>query len=120
MRQPDGGFTMVELIVAVTVFVIGVLSLLGVTAQVTSLLGTGDRVATGTMYAQERLEQLQGTDCSLLAAGSETRGGIYDLRWEISSMFLNKARRVRLFVEYPNRPGVVRQDTLETMVLCLR
>lgn len=115
-----GGFTLVELIVAVTVLAVGLLSLVGTNAHLTRLLSAGDRAATATFYAQDRLETLRATDCAAISAGAETRGGVYALAWEVAPAANGNVRRVLLTVSYPSRPGTVRVDTLETSVLCIR
>ena len=111
---------MVEVIVAATVFVVGVLALLGVMANATRLLGSGDRATTGTFYAQQRLETLQATDCATLAPGSETKANVYDLKWTVQSTFGGNSQFVRVIVSYPSYNGSPRQDTVETSVLCVR
>lgn len=113
------GFTLVELIVAATVFVVGVLGMLGVMANSTRLLSSGDRVATATFYAQERLEILQATDCATLAPGTETKAGVYNLVWTVQPAFNGNAQRIQVLVSYPSYRGPLRQDTLGTSVLCV-
>ena len=117
--KSERGFTLVELTVAVTIFTIGVLGTLGTSAGITRLLGMGNRIATAGFYAQERFETLRNGDCATLASGSDTRGGIYDLTWEVQPMFGGAARRVSIFVAYPSRPGVTRVDTLGISISCM-
>ena len=119
MVENARGFTLIELTVAVTIFTIGVLGMLGVTAGITRLLGSGDRVATASFYAEERLENLRATDCDDMTSGSETRGGIYDLEWEVAPVFGGNAQRVRMLVAYPGFSGLSRVDTLGTTVSCV-
>ncbi len=118
MVKSERGFTLVELTIAVTLFTIGVLGMLGVTAGITRLLGIGDRIATASFYAQERLETARSTPCAALTAGSETRGGIYDIAWKVAPMFGGNARRVEVLVAYPSRLGLTRVDTLGTSISC--
>ncbi len=119
MVSGERGFTLVELTIAVTLFTIGVLGMLGVTAGITRLLGMGDRIATASFYAQERLETARNTPCAALISGSETRGGIYGLAWSVAPMFGGNAQRVEVLVAYPSRLGVTRVDTLGTSISCL-
>ena len=113
------GFTLIEVTIAVMIFTIAVLGLLGVTAGITRLLANGDRVATASFYAEERLENMRATDCATLAAGSETRGGVYDLQWSVTSVFGGNARSVQLLVSYPSFSGATRVDTLGTTLSCV-
>ncbi len=119
MVSGERGFTLVELIIAVTLFTIGVLGMLGVTAGITRLLGMGDRIATASFYAQERLETARNTPCAALTSGSETRGGIYDVAWNVAPMFGGNAQRVEVLVAYPSRLGMTRVDTLGTSISCI-
>ena len=119
MVSGERGFTLVELIIAVTLFTIGVLGMLGVTAGITRLLGMGDRIATASFYAQERLETARNMPCAALTPGSETRGGIYDIAWSVAPMFGGNAQRVEVLVAYPSRLGVTRVDTLGTSISCI-
>ncbi len=119
MVSGERGFTLIELTIAMTLFTIGVLGMLGVTAGITRLLGLGERIATASFYAQERLETAHSTPCAALTGGSETRGGIYDLSWRVAPMFGGNAQRVEVLVSYPSRPGVTRVDTLGTSISCI-
>ncbi len=119
MVSGERGFTLVELTIAMTLFTIGVLGMLGVTAGITRLLSMGDRIATASFYAQERLETVRNTPCAAMTAGSETRGGIYDIAWRSAPMFAGKSRRVEVLVAYPSRLGVTRVDTLGTSISCV-
>ncbi len=119
MVRSERGFTLIELTIAVTLFTIGVLGMLGVTAGIARLLGQGDRIATASFYAQERLETARNTSCAALTSGSETRGGIYVVAWNVAPMFGGNAQRVEVLVAYPSRLGVTRVDTLGTSISCI-
>ncbi len=119
MVSGERGFTLIELTVAVTIFTVGVLGMLKVTAGITRMLGMSDRVATASFYAQERLETLRATSCAALASGTDTRAGIYDLEWGVEQILGGNARRVQILVTFPSRPGWTRVDTLGTSVSCV-
>ncbi len=120
MVSNERGFTLIELIVAVTVFTVGLLAVLGTNVLVTQLLDAGHRATTASFYARERLETLRGVSCGVLADGSEARGGIYQLAWNVEPPSGRAARRVQLRVTYPTRRGALRTDSAETSVLCVR
>lgn len=120
MVRGRDGFTLIELIVAMTVLTAGLLALVGANALVMQLLSSGDRASTAMFFAQERMETLRGTDCEDLSTGSETRGVVYELSWETEAAYTGNAQRVRLVVEYPSGPGRRRADTVETSLLCVR
>lgn len=118
MVSTERGFTIVELLVAITVLSVGLLSFLGTSALITRMLARGDRAATATFYAQERIERLQGQPCATMANGSEMRGGNFRVDWTITPM--GGSDRARVIVRYAAGPTTMREDTLETSVLCIR
>jgi len=120
MVRREEGFTIVELIVAVTIFVWGLLALLGANMLVIQLLAAGDRAATASFYTRERLEALRGVSCTALSDGSETRGGAYQLVWDVEPAHGGSAATVEVRVTYPGLRGVVRTDTVESSILCVR
>jgi len=116
----ERGFTLVELIVAVTVFSIGLMALMGTNVLVFHLLGAAQRATTAAFYSRERLEAMRGLECTLLANGSETRGGVYQLAWTVEPSNGGASRQARLQITYPLRAGALRTDTIETSILCAR
>lgn len=120
MVKNESGFTIVELIVAVTIFVWGLLALLGANMLVIQLLAAGDRAATASFYAREQLEAMRGLSCGALSDGSSTRGGAYQLVWDVEPAYGGSATNVEVLVTYPGLRGVIRTDTIESSILCLR
>lgn len=118
MVTNERGFTIVELLIAITVLTVGLLSFLGASALITRMLARGDRAATATFYAQERIERLQGQPCGTMASGTEMRGNSYRVAWTVTPSA--GSERARIIVRYAAGPGRMREDTLETAVLCVR
>ena len=120
LRSRRGGFTMIEILVAVTILVVGVLGMMGTSAAVTRMLSRGNRSNRAAFYAQERLERLQATPCPLLASGTETKATVYNLSWLVTTPATGTGKRVRLIAAYPGVVGNARADTMEATVLCIR
>jgi hypothetical protein len=61
--RPRRGVTLVELIVAVTILMVGLLTIVGISASVARGLGESRSDALAAQTAQSRFEQLAGTKC---------------------------------------------------------
>lgn len=68
--RPRRGVTLIELIVAVTILLVGLLSIVGISASITRSLGQARQESLAAMAAQSRFEQLAGTVCTSLPVGS--------------------------------------------------
>jgi Tfp pilus assembly protein PilV len=64
------GVTLIELIVAVTILIVGLLSIVGISATITRSLGQARQESLAAMAAQSRFEQLAGTACDNLNLGT--------------------------------------------------
>jgi Tfp pilus assembly protein PilV len=115
------GFTIAEIIVAMTILLIGVLAFVGTSAQTARMLTRGNRATKASFYAQERLEIIAATPCALLNSGTaNSAGGVYSHVWTVTSALGGNSKRARLITTYTPRVGVTRADTAEMSVLCLR
>lgn len=122
MARPHTGFTLVELMVAVVVFEIGLLGLLATTAAVTRMLTRGRRAALAATFAAQRLERLRVTACASQAGGFEVRpatGAPLDsLTWRFVDAG-NQHWQVVLRTGSLTDRGAWRIDSLETEISCL-
>lgn len=66
------GVTLVELIVAVTILMLGLLSIVGISASISRSLGQARMESLAAMAAQSRFEKLAGTACASITLGSVT------------------------------------------------
>jgi len=116
----EKGFTLVELLVAVVILAVGVLALVGSSASVTRMIGSGKHTTNATLVAERRLEALRyqalGSSplCSALASGTATGTG-YSEQWTVSGA--GASRTLTAQVIYQDQPGT---DTLAltTMIGC--
>jgi prepilin-type N-terminal cleavage/methylation domain-containing protein len=84
-RTPAGraGFSLVELLVAIVILVIGILGLTAAAAIVTRQMGSGVQQTVAASVAQSRFELLTSRSCAALRAaptGSATTRGVRE-RW---------------------------------------
>ena len=116
------GFTLVEVLVAVTVLGVGILGLVGSSAMVTRMIGRGRHTTMATQVAQERLERLRqralstATPCTALANGTQTAttDGLAE-SWTVAGV--GDLRTLAASVTY-NVTGGQRTITLNTIIRC--
>lgn len=66
------GVTLIELIVASTILLLGLLSIVGISASVARSLGQARMETFAALTAQSRFEQLAATACSAVTTGTVT------------------------------------------------
>ena len=121
-RRRRQGFTVVEILVALVVLVVGVLALLGSSAMAVRMIGRGFDDTSASQVASARLEwlrQLAGSTsprCAHagFAGGSAVTGGI-DEAWTVAAAGV--ARPVALALRYRVARGEV-HDTVHAIMLC--
>jgi prepilin-type N-terminal cleavage/methylation domain-containing protein len=115
------GFTVIEILVAVTLIGVGLLAVASSSALVLRMLADGRRTTIAIQQAERRLEDLRrqarmtAPRCLALAPGSAAGPGGMDERWEVIPG--PGATVLRVVVSWPTRRGV-RADTLATAVAC--
>ncbi len=92
MTRKEGGFTLVEVLIAVVVLGIGVIALVGSSALVTRMVGRGKSETLAAQAANQRIETLRAlaystaTKCTaggFASGGPLTTNGIRE-RWIVS------------------------------------
>ena len=121
MRAGNDGFTVAEVLVAVVVFTVGVLALVGAAAATSRMLARGRHATAGAAVLAGRIEELHRIAAATVPACSapEWRSdSAYDtgvsLRWEVLDD-AGPARRVRLVLRHRASQSA---DTVMTGVLC--
>ena len=118
----ERGFTIIEVIVAITVLSVGLLGLASTAALVTRMIAGGQRSAGAATFAVKRMEQLRISGCTAQTPGSESlyRGStkVATNNWSYTDAG-NNTYRVLLTTTYLTVKNRTRTDTLETAVSCL-
>ena len=119
MSKTESGFTIIEVIIAITMLSVGLLGMLGATASTIRLLGESDRMATAAFQATQQLERLEALACDAAAGGTDTQQGV-DLTWTVGGAVTDRTRAITLTATYPMGRGRVRTDTFEKALQCTR
>jgi Tfp pilus assembly protein PilV len=117
-RRPRRGVTLIELIVASTILMIGLLSIVGVSAMVSRSLGESRNQSLAATYAQSRFERLSGQACStfsLNAVTEETMRGVTE-RYAVTDGG-NNTRALWDTVTWKTR-NATRRATFRSLIPC--
>ena len=89
--QKDQGFTLIEVLIALTIFAVGLLAVAAMQTSAITVNSTADQMTTRMTWAQDKLEELMAlpyTDSQLQEAGSPfqemTPDGIYTISWTVA------------------------------------
>jgi len=98
--QRDGGFTLIEVLVAISIFAVGLLAVGTMQLSAINVNSTANQITTRTTWAQDKLEKLMalpysdpwiedlgdppGTDTADNAHQETTPDGIYTISWTVT------------------------------------
>jgi prepilin-type N-terminal cleavage/methylation domain-containing protein len=109
-------FTIVELLVAIVIFTIGLVALAATSGLVAGRVGDGGRLTAAAHAARSVLDSLGVMSCGAVMSGSATRDGI-GVTWTVTRD--STAAHVDLTVGAALRRGN-RRDTYRLVVPCVR
>lgn len=122
-RAKQGGFTIIEIIIAILILTVGLLGLVTTAAVVTRMIGRGQRSGAAAAFAARRLERLRPAACiaAQRVAGSDTlnRGVTWIAwnRWTYSDAG-NNNYRVKIWTTFKTVQGRVHVDSTEATIPC--
>jgi prepilin-type N-terminal cleavage/methylation domain-containing protein len=119
MIENKSGFTIIEVLIAITMLSIGLLGMLGASAATIRVLGESDRMVTAAYEANRQLERLEALGCDAATSGSATEQRV-DLRWAVAGATTDRTRPITLTASYQMGRGRVRVDTFEKAIQCVR
>lgn len=112
-----GGFTIIELVVAIIIMTVGVLAIATSSAGVAKQMRAGNQSALAAVIAQSRLETIRSLGCSSLSGGSAATRGMTE-KWNIVWLS-SRTRVVTESVTYVPRAKVTRTLSMRSVVPCL-
>ena len=113
LSKNSRGFTILEAVIAMAIFSIGILAVGSMQLWSTKNNTTGNFTTQATMLARQKIEELKNvSDLTALANGNDTIG-VYTRRWVPSNLSAS-ARILTVTVEW-TREGHDRSVVLETV-----
>ncbi|HEV8265219.1 MAG TPA: prepilin-type N-terminal cleavage/methylation domain-containing protein [Gemmatimonadales bacterium] len=122
-RRDQGGFTIVEVLIAILVLTVGLLGLVTTSALVTRMIARGQRSAEAAAFAARRLERLRPAACitAQRVAGSDTlyRGSTWVAinTWTFTDIG-NNSYRLRIVTTAKTVQNRTRTEATETTIPC--
>lgn len=124
MRQRnEGGFTILEIMIAVVILMVGVLGLVMTAGLTTRMMGRANRAQQAAAYASKRMEMMRASACipAQRSAGVDTlyRGSamIAYNTWSYADMG-SESYRLRVITRWETTKNQMKSDTLEQGVPC--
>jgi prepilin-type N-terminal cleavage/methylation domain-containing protein len=120
----EKGFTLIEVLIAVTVLSIGVMALVGSSAMATRMIGRGRESTQVGQVATARAEWLRQIAASTsppcgsaqLVNGTTSNNGITE-QWQVNALTVSGTRNVDMMFTYKVPKGT-RTDTMTLTLLC--
>jgi prepilin-type N-terminal cleavage/methylation domain-containing protein len=84
-KNNTGGFTLVEIMIAISIFTIGILAIASM--QISAINGndSANNLTGATTWAQDKIEELLAIPYANLVSGGPINQGIYTISWTVNS-----------------------------------
>ena len=122
-QRNEGGFTILEIMIAVVILMVGVLGLVMTAGLTTRMMGRANRAQQAAAYASKRMEMMRASACiaAQRSAGVDTlyRGSamIAYNTWSYADMG-SESYRLRVITRWETTKNKMKSDTLEQGVPC--
>jgi prepilin-type N-terminal cleavage/methylation domain-containing protein len=122
VKQARSGFTIIEVVVAMTILAVGVIALAGSSASVTRMIGRGKIDTRAAQLATQQVEALRATAysttprCTALANGADTTDNVI-LSWTVAVSASGTGRDLNVSASYGTVRGA-HTEVLTTFIEC--
>ena len=114
-RPVRAGFTLVELMVAMLIFTIGILALASTAGVVVRQMGDSGRMSVAAAVAKSRIEQLRLAPCAVAVSDSAKTRGVA----EVSRLTpMTRSSQIDVTITYTTKRGS-RSQSYRSMVPCV-
>lgn len=123
-RRSEGGFTIIEVMIAVVVLVVGMLGLVMTAAVLSRMMGRSSRAQAAATYGSARMERMRAAACNpaLRVPGQDTlaRGGQWVAinTWSYVDLG-DDTYRLLVITRWQTAQNRTKTDTLEMGIPCI-
>lgn len=123
-RRNQGGFTILEIMIALVILMVGMLGLVMTAALLSRMMGRSSRAQAAATYASQRMEKMRPSACiaGQRIPGQDTlyRGGQWVAinRWSYIDLG-SSSYRLQVITRWQTTKNRTRTDTLEMGIPCL-
>ena len=110
------GFTLVEIMVAISILAIALLGLISVTVMIIKSNTFSKSMTTATTLADDKMEQLKKTSYASLASGTDTLESIYARTWTVTQNSPASGMKTVVVTVQWNWQGVARNVTVRSIM----
>lgn len=108
----EGGFTLVEVIVAVVILSVGILALAGTTGHVFGRLTSAGAKTERSVLHQQMIEEIRALPFDSLKSTAQSREiGEYTVTWRVNAQPSTQLKRVEIVTRGPGYPSGSRRIT---------
>jgi prepilin-type N-terminal cleavage/methylation domain-containing protein len=84
MLRTEKGFTLIEVMIAIVLFAIGLLAFAGLEVVALRNSTYAKEYGKANTYAQQKVEEMKGTDWTSVSTGSDTLEGKFTRTWGVT------------------------------------
>ena len=114
-RQQRGGFTLIEMIIAIIVMSIGILGLAGTATYVATQMGGGGAQTVAASLATKVADSVSARRCTSIVGGTQTKRGV-TVTWTVADS--SRTKWLTEQVTYTPKRGPTKTFNYVTVIQC--
>ena len=114
LHAPRAGISLIEVVIAILIFSVGILALIGTASAVATQHGGAARLTVAAQVARALLDSLRSRPCASLSSGADSASGVAR-SWTVTDIGDGRLTRAAFRVDAAHRPRTFR---LESLVAC--